>query len=220
VNVRRRAALLIFSPAILLLLASVPERLTAGDEAAELVSKLRKKYDGMPTLSLSFTRTTVFAVSKARQSSDGDLVLAKGNRYRIAFDDRIIVCDGATVWSWSKENAQVVIDRFRDDPNGLTPERLLAKLPSEYAAVLTGKEKVGKRETAVLKLTPPAAGRQLRWMKLWVDEDDLAILRLQVMDLAENETTYDLRDIVAGAGAPDSTFRFTAPPGADVLDLR
>jgi chaperone LolA len=220
VSVRRRTLFRVLPAILLLLPAVVPSRLTAGDEAAGLVSKLRKKYDGMATLSLSFTRTTVFAVSKARQSSDGDLVLAKGNRYRITFDDRVIVSDGASVWSWSEANDQVVIDRFRDDPNGLSPERLLAKLPTEYAAVLVGKEKVGKRETSVLKLTPPASGRQLRWLKLWVDEDGPVILRLQVMDLAENETTYDLRDIVAGDRAADSTFRFTAPPGAELLDLR
>jgi chaperone LolA len=216
---RRRVALRLLT-ALLLLLAGAPPRLSAGDDAAELVTKLRKKYDGMSTLSLSFSRTTVFAVSKARQSSDGRLVLAKGNKYRITFDDRTIVCDGATVWSWSKANGQVVIDRFRDDPNGLTPERLLVNLPAEYAAVLVGKEKVGKRETAVLKLTPQSSGRQLRWMKLWVDDDELTILRLQVSDLAENETTYDLGDIAADAGAADSTFRFTAPPGVEILDLR
>jgi len=204
----------------LLLLLFLPARLSAGDDAADLVAKLRKKYERMSTLSLGFTRTTVFAVSKARQSSEGGLSLAKGNRYRITFEDRLIVCDGATVWSWSKANNQVVVDRFRDDPNGLTPERLLVKLPSEYAAVLTGKEKVGKVETSVLKLTPPASGRQLRWFKLWVDEDGPVILRIQVMDLAENETTYDLRDIAPDSGVPDSTFRFTAPPGAEILDLR
>lgn len=212
-----RAALIIVTAACIL---AVPSTLGAGDDAADLVSKLRKKYDRMSTLSLSFTRTTVFAVSKARQSSDGTLSLAKGNRYRIAFDDRVIVSDGATVWSWSKSNAQVVVDRFRDDPNGLTPERLLVRLPSDYTAVLTGKEEVGGEETTIVKLTPQAPGRQVRWFKLWVDEGRLSIVRLQVMDLAENETTYDLRDIAADRGVADSTFRFTAPPGVEVLDLR
>jgi chaperone LolA len=214
---KSRAALVVMTALCLL---TVPSRLVSGDDASDLVSKLRKKYDRMSTLSLSFTRTTVFAVSKARQSSEGALDIAKGNRYRITFDDRVIVCDGSTVWSWSKANGQVVVDRFRDDPNGLTPERLLVKLPSEYAAVLLGKERIGTEETVVLKLTPPATGRQLRWFKLWVDEDELQVERLQVMDLAENETTYDLRDIAVDSGVADSAFRFTAPAGVEVLDLR
>jgi outer membrane lipoprotein carrier protein len=213
-----RRSLLVVMTALCLL--SMPSPLVSGDDAAELVSKLRKEYDRMSTLSLAFTRTTVFAVSKARQTSEGAVSLAKGNRYRITLDDRVIVSDGATVWSWSKANEQVVVDRFRDDPNSLTPERLLVKLPAEYSSVLLGKERVGKVEAAVVKLSAQESGRQVRWFKLWVDEDELTILRLQVSDLAGNETTYDLKDIVVDRGVADSTFRFTAPPGAEVLDLR
>jgi chaperone LolA len=213
----RRASFLAMTIAFIIL---SPSRLVSGDDAADLVSKLRRKYDKLSTISLAFTRTTVFAVSKATQSSDGAMTLAKGNRYRITFDDRVIVSDGAAVWSWSKANAQVVVDRFREDPNGLTPERLLVKLPSEYSAALLGKEKVGKDEAQVVKMTPTATGKQVRWFKLWVEEDRLTVLRIQVADLAGNETTYDLRDIAVDGVVADSTFRFTAPPGAEVLDLR
>ncbi len=191
-----------------------------GDDAADLVAKLRKKYDRIEDLALTFRQTTVFAVSKARQSSEGALALAKGNRYRITFEDRVIVSDGATVWSWSKSNAQVIIDRFRDDPNGLTPERLLARIPSEYSPLPMGKERLGKTEATVVKLTPPAGDRSVRWCKLWVDEDRLTIVRLQMSDLAENDITYDLSDILMDKGLPDSTFRMAIPPGAEILDLR
>jgi chaperone LolA len=213
-----RAARAATLAAAALLLAPAPAR--PGGDAAELVSKLRKKYDRIGTLSLSFTQTTVFAVSKARQESGGALSLAKGNRYRITSDDRVIVSDGATVWSWSRANAQVIVDRFRDDPNSLTPERLLVRIPAEYAAVSLGTEKAGGAAATVLKLTPSAPGQSVRWMKLWVDEDELTIVKIQLLDLAENEITYDLRDISVDGALPDSTFRFTAPPGAEILDLR
>ncbi|HLF14514.1 MAG TPA: outer membrane lipoprotein carrier protein LolA [Bacteroidota bacterium] len=210
--------LIIFALCGWMLLPSAPA-LPAGD-AAELVSKLRKKYDRIDDLSLSFLQTTVFSVSKARQTSEGGLSLAKENRYRITFDDRVIVSDGTTVWSWSKANAQVIIDRFRDDPNSLTPERLLVRIPSEYASVILGKERVGKVEATILKMTPASAGRPVRWFKIWVDEEKLVILKLRVLDLAENEITYELRDIAMNRDVPDTTFRFTIPPGAEVLDLR
>jgi chaperone LolA len=192
----------------------------SGDDAPELVTKLRKKYDRIDDLSLSFDQTTVFAVSKARQTSAGSLALAKGNRYRISFDDRVIVSDGKTVWSWSKPNAQVIVDNFHDDPNSLTPERLLVRIPSQYTAISMGSDTVGKEEATVLKLTPQARGESVRWLKLWVDEGSLTVLKLQLLDLAENEVTYVLRDIAINRGVPDSTFRLSVPPGAEVLDLR
>ncbi len=191
-----------------------------GDDATDLVAKLRKKYDRIEYLSLTFMQATVFAVSKARQSSGGSLSLAKGNRYRMTTDERVIVSDGATVWSWSKANAQVIVDSFRDDPNSLTPERLLLKLPTEYTPVILGEELIGKEETTVLKLTPSSPGKSVRWFKIWVEEGDLTILRLQLLDLGENEITYDLSGIAVNRGLNDSTFRFTTPPGSEVLDLR
>ncbi len=114
----------------------------------------------------------------------------------------------------------MIVDHFRDDPNSLTPERLLVKLPTEYTAAILGEEKVGKEETTVLKLTPSVAGKSVRWFKIWVDEDDLTILKLQLLDIGENEITYELSGIAMNRGLPDSTFRFTLPPGAEVLDLR
>ncbi len=207
-------------PALSVLLLFAVTSAFPGDDAADLVSRLRKKYDRIDDMSLTFRQTTVFAVSKARQTSEGGLALAKGNRYRITFEDRVIVSDGATVWSWSKSNAQVIVDRFRDDPNSLTPERLLIRIPAEYTPIPLGKEKLGKEETTVLKMTPAAGDRSVRWFKLWVDEDRLTILKLQLSDIAENDITYELSDILMNKGLRDSTFRLTPPPGAEILDLR
>jgi outer membrane lipoprotein carrier protein len=189
-------------------------------DAPRLLKELREKYNDVENLSLSFSQTTVFAVSKASQETEGTLAIGKGNRYRISLGDRLIVSDGETVWSWSKSNAQVIVDRFRDDPSGLTPERLLTRLPEDYRAVSPGKEDVGRTETTVLKLTPGAPGGQVKSLKLWVDEDEMTVRKLQVRDLAENEMTYLLRDVRINGDLPDSVFHFTAPPGTEVLDLR
>ncbi len=189
-------------------------------EASRLLSRLREKYEDVDNLSLGFTQTTVFAVSGAEQETAGTLVMGKGNRYRIALGDRVIVSDGKSVWSWSKANDQVIVDRFRDDPAGTTPERLLTRIPEDYRAILTGSGDVGGKETTVLKLTPGKPGTQVKWLKLWVDEDGPTVLKLQVHDLGENDMTYLLRDVEVDGKIPDSVFTFTAPPGAEVLDLR
>jgi len=189
-------------------------------EAAQILSRLREKYNNINNLSLAFTSRTVFAVSRAEQETGGTLVIGKGNRYRIAIGERLIISDGKSVWSWSESNAQVIVDRFRDDPSGLTPERLLTHVPEDFRAVSTGTDMVGSKETVVLKLTPGLPGGQVKWLKLWVDEDEMEILKLQVLDLGENETSYVLKDISIDGDLPDSVFIFSAPPGTEELDLR
>jgi chaperone LolA len=209
---------------ILTLVSIAPISSNAGsaqeNDAAELLSRLREKYEDVDNLSLRFRQTTVFAVSKAEQETAGRLVVGKGNRYRVTLEDRVIVSDGQSVWSWSKRNAQVIVDRFRDEPAGLTPERLLTRVPEDYRVVSTGSVTVGGRETTVLKLTPGSPGQQLKWLKLWVDEDGLLVRKMQVRDLGDNDMTYMLSDIEIDGDLPDSAFTFTAPPGAEILDLR
>jgi len=189
-------------------------------EASRLLSRLREKYNDVENLSLRFTQTTVFAVSRAEQETAGSLVMGRGNRYRVDLGERTIVSDGKSVWSWSKANDQVIVDLFRDDPAGTTPERLLTRIPDDYHALLTGSGKVGGKETTILKLTPGKPGTQVKWIKLWVDEDGPTVLKLQVHDLGDNDMTYLLRDVEVDGEVPDSVFSFTAPPGAEVLDLR
>lgn len=205
---------------IMILVAGLHDAVKAQDEATELVRDLEEKYDGIENLSVDFTQKTVFVVTKAVQTTTGSLILKPENRYRITFEDRVIVSDGETVWSWSKPNNQVIIDRFREDPNSLTPERVLLNVPHDYAATMLGDEKIGKTETTVLKMIPNSKKAPVRWFKLWIDEEELVIRRVQVFDLSENETTYDLTRLRIDGELPDSVFQFSIPSGTEILDLR
>ena len=121
----------------------------AGDDPTTIVSRMQKRYDKIEDATIVFQQHIVFGVMNNEQEFSGTLVLKKGNQYRIELEDQTIVTDGKSVWSYSKSNNQVLIDKFHDDPKSLSPDRLLVKVPDEYQTTILGKETIGKHETLI-----------------------------------------------------------------------
>jgi chaperone LolA len=191
----------------------------AGDEAASLLKQMEKKYDGIKDAAVKFTQHVSYGVTKAEQSFSGKLRMKKGNKYRVELEDQVIVTDGTSVWSFTKSNHQVVIDRYKEDPRSFSPDKVLVNVPQRYSATILGKEKVQGTETTILKLIPIDPKSHMQWMKIWVD-DDRMMKQIQILEISDNVTTYSIEAMTVNAGIADSEFKFTAPNDVEVIDLR
>ena len=114
----------------------------AGDDAERTISKLQHKYDSIRDFSVVFRQDVQFGVTKAEQSFTGKLFMKKGNRYRIEMDQQTIVTDGKSVWSYNKPNNQVLIDKFKEDPNSFSPDKVLVNVPNNYSSMVIGTETI------------------------------------------------------------------------------
>ena len=190
-----------------------------GDDPEFLLKQLENKYDGIHDASVTFTRHVVFGVTKAEQSFSGKLLMKKGNKYRIELEDQTIVTDGKSVWSFMKINNQVFIDKYKEDPQSFSPDKVLVNVPQHYTAAILGKEKNQGHETSILKLMPIDPKANIQWMKVWVDDDRL-MKKIQVLDISDNLTTYFIETIKINTGLNDSQFQFTPPNDVEVIDLR
>lgn len=190
------------------------------ETAQEVLEKVKKRYDAINDAMLKFTQHTKYEVSKLEQRTSGTLFIKKKNKYRVEFEDRIVVTDGATVWSYNPMQNQVLIDNFKVDPNVVTPEKVLAAAPQDYYASVAGTEKVGSAQVRVLKLVPKDDNSSVRMMKLWVDEATWLIKKVELMDVGGNQTIYTVSDIKVNTGIPDSRFTYQIPDGVEAVDLR
>ncbi|MBI4548611.1 MAG: outer membrane lipoprotein chaperone LolA [Ignavibacteriae bacterium] len=193
--------------------------LFADEDAERIISKLQNKYDSIRDASVTFTQDVVFGVTKAEQTFTGSLLMKKGNKYRIEFEEQTIVTDGKSVWSYTKANNQVLIDRYKENPNTFSPDKVLVNVPKNYTATVLGKESIQKRETTILKLLPRHDKVNLKWMKVWVDKDWL-MRKIQVLDLGDNLTTYHIEAIQLNVGLAETHFQFLPPPDVEIIDLR
>ena len=205
---------------LLIALSSLAHPLYAGEDAESILSKLQKKYSTIKDASVTFRREVKFGVTHSQQEAEGRLLMKKGNRYRLELEEQTIVTDGKLVWSYTKANNQVLIDKYKENSQTLTPDKVLVSIPNDYSAVMLGKEKVQEKETTILKLVPKSTKTSLRWMKVWIDEDDWLMKRVQILDISDNLMTYAIQDAKLNTGLADSQFQFDAPPDAEVIDLR
>ena len=194
--------------------------LRAGDTAQDVLERVKKKYEKMDDAEVRFTQKARFPMAKLEQEVTGTLYFKKSNKYRVTFEGHLVVTDGETVWSYSEQNNQVLIDNFKLTERSLSPERILTAAPEDYMATLIGREKTAKGEAFLLKLIPHDASSLLKSMKLWVHDTDWLIHRVELLDQHGKETTYNVLTFHTNTGIDDSTFVFQAPAGVDVVDLR
>jgi outer membrane lipoprotein carrier protein len=202
------------------LLALAAGRMFGGDTAQDILKKVRDKYDSVADAEIKFQQRVRMPGGKLEQTTAGTLLTKKGNKYRVELEQQTIVTDGVTVWSYSAAQQQVLVDRFEQDERSLSPDRVLSGEAGDLAPALIGREKIGKTETVVLKLTPRDETALLKWLKLWVSESDWLVRKAELVDLNGKETVYQVLDIKVNAGIPDAQFTFVAPAGVEVVDLR
>jgi outer membrane lipoprotein carrier protein len=194
--------------------------LTASQKAEDVLDKVRKHYDTITDAELQFTEKILFPMAKIEQQVSGTLFIKKTNKYRVELDEQVIVTDGQTLWSYSASNNQVVIDRFKQDQQSLSPEKILIGTPDNFTATTVGEEKIGGHETTVLKLVPKDDQSFIRSLRLWVDEKDWMIRQVEILDVSEKQTTYAVLQVRTNTGLQDSRFVYNIPEGVNVVDLR
>jgi len=190
------------------------------DTADEILEEVRDRYESIQDAKLTFTQHVRFSLATVDQTVRGTLLMKKPSRYRVELESQTIVTDGETVWSYSRPNHQVLIDRFVLDERSLSPERILTTAPTEYTAALVGEEELEGSTLQVVKLVPRSQTGILASLKLWVDDHTWLMRKVEIVDVNGKQTTYTVHTFEVNPGIADSAFRFTVPEGADVVDLR
>jgi outer membrane lipoprotein carrier protein len=188
--------------------------------ARDIMDRLQKKFDSMQDATIRFTQHVKFGFSKIEQNFQGTLTMKRPNKYRVELEHQTIVTNGSVVWSYSPANKQVLIDRYKENQNSLSPEQFFLNLPAQYFATLLGKEKVGNVETYALKLVPKDDQSFVKSVKMWVEDGTWVVRKVQIVDLNDTETVYTVIELKLNTRVNDALFTFIPPAGTDVVDLR
>lgn len=188
--------------------------------AREITERLQKKYDTMQDATVKFRQQVKFGFSKLEQTAEGTLTMKRPNKYRVELEHQTIVTDGFVVWSYSPVNKQVLIDRYKENQNSLSPDKFLLNLPAQYYATLLGKEKVENVETYALKLVPKDDQSFVKSVKMWVEDGTWVVRKVQIVDVNDTETVYTIKELKLNTRVSDTLFSFTPPAGTEVVDLR
>jgi len=189
-------------------------------DVKDVTEKIQRRYETIEDATARFSQHVKFGYSKIEQNFSGTLVMKKPNRYRIESEHQTLVTDGTTVWSYSPMNKQVIVDRYKENQNSLSPEHFLLNLPSNYYTSILGREQADGGSLVVLRLLPKDDQSFVKSMKVWVEEGTWVVRKVELVDVNDTQTVYTVQDVKLNTNVKESAFAFSPPSGTEVVDLR
>jgi outer membrane lipoprotein carrier protein len=190
--------------------------LAAGAAHATAVDALRAFVRDAQSGSAAFTQTVTSPDGKKTKTSSGSFAFQRPNRFRFSYlkpFEQTIVGDGEKVWIHDP------------DLNQVSSRPMSAALGATPAALLTG----GALERD-FDLAPLPDRDGLQWVKatpkaregntfqsLQVGFRDGALAAIDLTDAFGQRSLLRFADLKTNASLAADTFRFTPPPGADVV---
>jgi len=187
----------------------------------DIVEEMQERYEDLENLSAEFKQVEQFQLTGSKNETSGKIYVKNGIQYRLETEDRVIVTDGVTVWTYSMFNNQVLIDRVKKNDASVLPRDLLFKYPRDYYASLLKTEEYENEEHYILKLDPKEDTHgYIKSMKIWVNSDTYLISKIEYIDFNENTSTFAIQKIDIKKDLKDSFFKFKIPEGVEIVDLR
>ena len=205
---------------ILIIFSVIISQVFAAD-VTEIIQEIQDKYEDIEYLSAEFVQTEKYKLTGSQNETRGKIFIKNGIQYRLETEDQSIATDGETVWTYSKFNNQVLIDRVKEGDGSLLPRDLLFKYPKDYLASLLDQVKISGNDYYVIKLDPKdGVYGYIKTMKIWVDEDDYIIHKIEYMDFNDNVSIFEVQKVGIEKKLPDGLFKFRIREGMEVVDLR
>ncbi|MDR2728866.1 MAG: outer membrane lipoprotein carrier protein LolA [Chitinispirillales bacterium] len=190
--------------------------LTFAQEPA-FMALVRKNYSGKTALTAQFDLTTYWSVREREEKKSGELLLDSGEKFRASIGKEVFVSDGKDYYQYSERTSQLVIRKLSDIDLSFHPSRILSSFLSGRAFTEKGRSG-GTVELAWSGKASDAGGYTS--IVAFVEEKSGVIKTLRLTDEDENINTYVFKKTVFDKPPSKDVFKFSAPKGVEVIDLR
>ncbi|MEM1115719.1 MAG: outer membrane lipoprotein carrier protein LolA [Bacteroidota bacterium] len=189
-------------------------RADAQTTSPEAVARdLQERYGATESLQASFVQAV------GAQRLEGTLSV-RADAFRLDLGRQVLVTDGTTLWSYSRDDQQVVVQDYEPARVGFNVGQLFTDYLDVFRVTGASRATVDGVRHDVLTLRPREAGMSVRDATLYVRSSDAVPTRVRVHDTGGGTLAFDLTDVRRNVPLPASTFQFTAPSGTEVVDLR
>lgn len=189
----------------------------AGSAAADAVDALREFSRDVRTGRAAFTQVVTSPDGAKRRTSSGTFEFARPDRFRFSYDKpyaQLIVGDGDKVWLHDIDLQQVTV-RAMDQALGATPAALLAGASLEKDFVL--KAAGTAQGLDWVQAEPRQRSDTIGFQSLKVGFRGRQLAALELVDSFGQRSAITFSDLVVNAPPSPQAFRFTPPPGAEVI---
>ncbi|MFN3781124.1 MAG: LolA family protein [Candidatus Kapaibacteriota bacterium] len=179
----------------------------------KVFENLKAKYSSANSLKISF--------SLRNSSLQGTLAIQQPNLFRLVLNydnlpEKIIVCDGKTLWNYSPRNNNVIISNILEEDSP-SLQNFFTTILTNYTAHSLAKE-INSALGSSLLLTLKSAEAPSQLVRIYLDNK----FSIKAIDLDNDDSTsfYIIKKIHFNPKFPKNYFHFLPPKGTEVFDYR
>lgn len=187
-----------------------------GVARADAVDTLKDFVRNVKTGRAAFTQTVTSPDGAKKKTSSGSFEFARPDRFRFAYTkpfEQLIVSDGKKVWIHDTDLNQVSTRKL-GLALGATPAALLAGASLEKDFELSNQPDAGG--LSWVEALPRAKDGPFQSLRVAFKGKELAAV--EILDSFGQRSLLQFSDVVSNADVKPESFRFTPPPGADVIE--
>lgn len=194
---------------------------TSDKNAEKLLNTVSKRYKAFKTMKADFIYAVESKTDKSVEKQKGTL-LVKGNKFKLDIAGQIIICDNATLWTYSKEVNEVQVSNYSPKEGAIRIDDIFTMYNKGFLSKIAEERKEGGKEIVVIELTPTNKKKNYFKIKLTIDKTNQTILKSVVYDKSGTIHTYTITNQVPNLKLDDKTFTFNKAdyPKVEVIDLR
>jgi outer membrane lipoprotein-sorting protein len=162
----------------------------------------------------SITADYVFTIlnkEKKQVEKQAGKVLIKGNKFKLDIPGNTIVCDGKTLWNYSKDAKEVTIKNFEaENEDQLNPSKIFTIYETGYKFKYDKEEKVGTVNCHVIDLYPSVKPEKKKFhtAKIYVDKTKKQITKLVMLMKDGGQNVYEIKTLKPNLEIADPMFVF------------
>jgi outer membrane lipoprotein-sorting protein len=189
--------------------------------AEKLLNTVSKRYKAFKSMKADFIYAVESKVDKSTEKQKGTL-LVKGNKFKLDIAGQVIICDNATLWTYSKEVNEVQVSNYNPKEGAIRIDDIFTMYNKGFLSKIAEEKKEGGREIVVIELTPTNKKKNYFKIKVTIDKTNQTILKSVVYDKNGTIHTYTITNQVPNFKLDDKTFTFdkTKYPKVEIIDLR
>jgi outer membrane lipoprotein carrier protein len=191
--------------------------------AEAIIDRAVSAYSRLNTMRAEFRQTLTNPLTGSTQTTSGVVLRKKPNLLTVNFEsgDRV-VADGSTLWLYlpSSVPGQVVRMPYSGaNASAFDPaEQFLDSPRARFTVSSAGTATVGGRPTHAITLVPKRSNNAFTTAKVWIDDKDSTIRQFELESANGLRRHVVITGFTANPALPRSSFRFTVPKGAKVVD--
>jgi outer membrane lipoprotein carrier protein len=177
-------------------------------------SELVNIYKHVTTISFNF--------HQIEENMKGSITAKEGNKYKMVLEERIIVCNGKTIWNYVPKDNKVVISNYEEIGDQVSLESLFFSFLDDFKPVKLEEANTSEGVTAyvlTLKVKDNSKNfKSISTVQVWVNKGTYDIIQFHITE--PHKMTWLIDRLRLRRHSENSIFEFSPQKDCKIIDLR